>query len=128
MKKIFRFILTLTLLASALTSIYATGVGRILTLQVLKYESPENPITFDPERHRVPTRPLQCTIDPENGVTIPLVDKAEIELYEIYSEDEVCIIATPVEAEFIDTLFSLTGTLEIRISTTEYIYAGYVNI
>ncbi len=125
-KSIIIFTISLiSLLIPQLSSAYSFAP---LAVVFYRYYTMGPEVSIDDEGRRVPTRPLQCTIDPENGVTIPLVDKAEIELYEIYSEDEVCIIATPVEAEFIDTLFSLTGTLEIRISTTEYIYAGYVNI
>ena len=59
---------------------------------------------------------------------IPSVDKADIESYEIYTEDEICLLSTEDEREFIDMLFSLGGTVVIRINSCEISYMGIVTI
>lgn len=112
----------------SLCSFAFTAIGPF-SFQLIKTPHCDDPL--EPEQilgRRIPPRPIQCTIDPESGLIIPSLDKSDIELYEIYSDDNICLISTEDEQEFIDTLLSLTGTIEINIHTADYSYIGDVII
>lgn len=80
-----------------------------------------------PVRHRTPPRPLICTISP-NGINIQSVNTEEITAYDIYDTEGGCIASFTTEQDFISFIYSLDGTVEIRIHTDGYVFHGYVQL
>lgn len=62
----------------------------------------------------------------ENGVAIERVSESEIESYDIYASSGIQVGSFVSGAEFATTLFSLEGEYEVRFTTSEYVYIGYV--
>lgn len=79
-------------------------------------------------RHRMPTRPILCSISIEDGVSFDDGSNPDIVSYEIKDADNNPIAVTGDEADFIQTLFSLTGEYVIQFRTDEHIYYGSICI
>lgn len=95
----------------------------------LKETPEENPPKDNFNRHRLPGRPIMCSIDSETGVSIPGVDSSEIISFEIYDESgELCFATFNNEQDFVSFLFSLEGNYVIRFVTDEKQYKGYVSL
>lgn len=80
-----------------------------------------------PVRHRTPPRPLICTIS-TNGINIQSVNTEEIIAYDIYDTEGGCIATFTNEQDFISFIYSLEGTVEIRVHTDGYVFHGYVQL
>lgn len=76
--------------------------------------------------HRMPTRPILCSISIEDGVSFDDGSNPEIISYEIKDADNNPIAITGDEADFIQTLFSLTGEYVIQFRTDECVYYGSI--
>ena len=87
----------------------------------------ENPEDLDPESMRKPTRHINGSIDSENGIQIPGLDKSQVVSYELYSED-TCMGSWPDEEAFLMQLTQQDGLVEIRINLPEYFLSGYIEL
>ena len=81
-------------------------------------ELPDNGMRDNPER-------IPALIS-ENGVAIERVSESEIESYDIYASSGIQVGSFASGAKFATTLFSLEGEYEVRFTTSEYVYIGYV--
>ena len=81
-------------------------------------ENPENGKRDTPER-------LPASIT-ESGVTIERVSESDIESYDIYTPSGILLDSFGLGEEFATSLFSLKGEYELRFTTSEYVYVGYV--
>ena len=86
----------------------------------LEPENPENGKRDTPER--LPA----CVSD--GGVTIERVSESEIESYDIYTPSGILLDSFGSGEEFATYLFSLKGEYELRFTTSEYVYVGYVRM
>ena len=80
----------------------------------------ENTPIEDPARGRRSWQMCQmCTIDSQNGVKIPGVDKNDIITYEVWESADVCVGIFYSESEFLTLLPSMSGNVRIvfRLST-----------
>ena len=76
--------------------------------------------------HRLPSRPIECTISQETGVSIYDCPD-EIVSYEIWDADgNSCLTLCSEESDFLNDLFSLTGDFQIRFNSSDYTYVGYI--
>lgn len=76
----------------------------------------------------MPTRPIPCSISVDDGVSFDDGSNPEIISYEIKDADNNPVAVTGDEADFIQTLFSLTGEYEIQFRTDECVYYGSICI
>ena len=128
-KQIGRLLLfAMMLLASCTCTYAASGVSHSVEFKVhvqTGYEGNEK--DRDPETLRKPMAPLVGTIDSENGIQIPGLDKSLVLSYELYSE-EACLGSWCDEADLIMQLSEQYGFVEIRINMPEYYFSGYANL
>lgn len=116
--------------ASASFPAYSSGFGQFYQISLticpvgFSHET-ENNETGD-IRHRLPSRPILCTIDPDNGITFDAVSEPVIISYEITDVDGISLAVLPTETSFIQTLFSLTGEYGIKLTSSDYIYSGFI--
>jgi hypothetical protein len=125
-------ILTLFLIMVSCSIAVAWDTGQ--SVQVRLYASSATTNT-DPKpdeskdvRHRMPSRPILCSISIEDGVSFDDSTNPDIISYEIKDADNNPIAVTGDEADFIQTLFSLSGEYVIQFRTDEYIYYGSIGI
>lgn len=86
-----------------------------------------NETESDPESLRKPMSPLNGTIDSENGIQIPGLDKSQAVSYELYCEGS-CMGSWYDEADFLLQLSEREGIMEIRINMPEYYLSGYLTL
>lgn len=77
---------------------------------------------------RIPPRPIYCVINVENGVNITGMDDSPIIVFEIYDCYGSCIASFNEERDFVETLFNLTGDLEVRFHTDGHLLRGFVTL
>lgn len=77
---------------------------------------------------RLPSRPIKCTISLTDGVIIPGVNTSNIISYQIYDVSGIFIGMFSESDDFVSFLFSQNGTFEVRFTTEDYIYIGYVSL
>ncbi len=128
-KQISRLLLFATMLLASCACMYAVSEVSVnvqfkIHLQT-GYEGNEK--DYDQETLRKPTAPLTGTIDSENGIQIPGLDKSQVVSYELYSEG-ICLGSWCDETDFISQLSEQDGLLEIRINIPEYYFSGCVNL
>lgn len=125
-------ILTLFLIMLSCTVAIAWDNGH--SVQLKMYSSPsvsyseQNPDENKNILDRMPTRPILCSISIEDGVSFNDGSNPDIISYEIKDADDNTVAVTGDEADFIQTLFSLTGEYVIQFRTDEYVYYGGVCI
>lgn len=127
-----KHILTLFMILFSCSMALAWNNG--LSVQVKMFSSPmasyseQNP-DEDPENyHRMPTRPILCSISVDDGVSFADGSNPDIISYEIKDADNNPVAVTGDEADFIQTLFSLTGEYVIQFRTDQYVYCGSICI
>lgn len=77
--------------------------------------------------HRVPARPINCSICAESGVIFH-GSSDEIISYEIWDIDGgMCLFASSDEYSFISEIFASDGEFQIRMYSDVYIYTGYIS-
>ena len=76
----------------------------------------------------MPTRPILCSISVDDGVSFDDGSNPDIVSYEIKDADNNPIAITGDEADFIQTLFSLTGEYMIQFRTDQYVYLSLIHI
>ena len=64
----------------------------------------------------------------ESGVTIERVSESEIDSFDIYTPSGILLDSFGSGEEFATSLFSLNGEYELRFTTSEYVYVGYVRM
>jgi len=79
-------------------------------------------------KHRAPSRPITCSINQDSGIVIPNVDTADIDSFEVYDENQMCIASFVDEEEFISFIFSYTGAAEIHLNFDTYTLTGYISL
>jgi len=109
--------------AMAATGSYVPHTVVMKPYIIEKPENPENPEEGNQER-RIPSRPVQCTIDPEGGVQFVGMDKPDILSFEVYDLSGECVAVFGDEAAFLEYLFAQTGELQIRLITADWAYIG----
>ena len=121
-------ILTLFLIMVSCSIAVAWDTGQSVHVKLLSSSATTNtdpkPDESTDVRHRMPTRPILCSISIEDGVSFDDGSNPEIISYEIKDADNNPVAVTGDEADFIQTLFSLTGEYVIQLQTCEYIYYG----
>lgn len=100
---------------------------KILSSPTTSY-SEQNPNEGNENYHRMPTRPVLCNISVEDGVTFCDGSGPDIISYEIKDADNNPVAVTSDEADFVQTLFSLSGDFVVLFCTDEYVYYGHVNL
>lgn len=82
----------------------------------------------DKRGYRSPASPVTIYISEAGGVQIPQSDKGGIISYSVYNEDEECISTFTNEADFVDFVFTWTGTVQVRIEFADYYLAGWLEL
>lgn len=116
-------LLMMLLLPNMMLSI-EVGATQTVNLQK-KPVKKEHHQDLDREGTRKPSLPIVCTIS-EQGVQseIPTED---IISYELWDAVGSCLLSVPDDKEFVHQLYSFPqGEYEIRITTDEYLYIGYI--
>lgn len=89
--------------------------------------SEQNPDENKNNHHRMPPRPILCSLSIEDGVTFCDGSNPDIISYEIQDADGKPVAVFSDGADFVQTLFSLTGQFKVRFHSDEYVYYGYVS-
>lgn len=125
-------ILTLLLILFSCSMAFALNHGQVIQMNLRSFQVSDDSEAKNNESrenyHRMPTRPILCSISVEDGVSFDDGSNPEIISYEIKDADNNPIAITGDEADFIQTLFSLTGEYVIQFRTDEYVYYGGVCI
>ena len=91
-------------------------------------EKPEY-IDDSPLGHRMPQRPVICTISRRDGVLLQSTGAGEIISYEIRTADgQTCLFVSDSEADFIEVLFQMQGDLLIIFQTETTTFSGYLTV
>lgn len=90
-------------------------------------EEPDYPINLPPNKHRMPPKPIYCTIT-SDGIIISSTNADDIGTYEVFDIDGVCVAIFENEQDFISYIFSTSGTIEIRFHLDEYVLHGYLSL
>ncbi len=91
------------------------------------WDDPDYPIDPPPHKHRMPPKPIYCTITSDN-IIISSTNADDIGTYEVFDIDGVCVAIFENEQDFISYIFSTSGTIEIRFHLDEYILQGYLSL
>lgn len=98
----------------------------ILSLRKQPTQNGDREWDIDREGNRAPSIPIECIIDKNTGIIIPDYIE-EFVTYEIWDIEGInCISICMDEFEFINILFSISGNYQIRFSSTNYMYIGYL--
>ena len=102
----------------------------IITSVHLKYYAggDDDKVRKDNLGYKAPARPVTIYISEAEGVQIPQSDKGGIISYSVYNEDEECISTFTNEADFVDFVFTWTGTVQVRIEFADYYLAGWLEL
>lgn len=77
--------------------------------------------------NRIPSCPIICTISETDGIQIDLCND-DIYAYEVWNETaETCFASYNDETDFVQYIFSIPGTYQIKLITEEYVYTGYIS-
>ena len=110
------------------SSVMNTACYAITLNKVTAEETDPFHVNDTPRGPRIPSRPIECTISQETGVTIYDCPD-EIVSYEIWDADgNSCLSLCSDESDFLNDLFSLTGDFQIRFNSSDYTYIGYLSI
>lgn len=124
--------LTLILITLSCSVTFALNNGQSVQIPLYKSSDTSNhdrkPDESRNVRHRIPSRPILCLISVEDGVTFDDGSNPDIISYEIKDADNNPVAVTGDEADFIQTLFSLTGEYVIQLRTDECVYYGSICI
>lgn len=118
-------LLMMLLLPNTMLSIEANNSQTVILQK--KPVKKEHNQELDREGTRMPSRPIVCTIS-DQGVQseIPTED---IISYELWDAVGSCLLYVPDDKEFVYQLYSFPQEeYELRITTDEYVYIGYVSI
>lgn len=82
----------------------------------------------DKDGRRMPSRPVIITITDGQGVMIPGVENEEVISYSIYTEDGILVAMYTDDIDFAAAVFTMTGTIEIRIALDGYALCGWMDL
>lgn len=122
------FLLAVILIMSSTTVFATSGFNYMVHFKInvqTQYDNPDK--DWDPEGMRKPGKPIIGTIDSENGIQIPGLDKSQVVSYELYCEGS-CMGSWYDEAGFLLQLSEQEGIMEIRINMPEYYLSGYLTL
>lgn len=108
----------------------ASGFSYLVQFQRHSYAqsgSPEGPDDYDFEGKRTPGKPVLGTIDTQNGVQIPGLDKSAVVSYELYEED-ANMGTWYDETSFMSAIADYGGYMQIRINLPQYYLCGYAEL
>ena len=89
----------------------------------------EDPEPEEFPRHKLPVRPVTCTISSENGVNISGVETSDIISFDVYDQSgELCLASFINDMDFVTFLFSLEGDYTLRFVTDGKTYIGYISL
>lgn len=92
-------------------------------------EQDEIPKIIDPDKgRRTSAWYFLCNISCETGVDIQGIDDFVVLSYEMADESGVTLGIFTDEAEFVQTLYSVSGNWRISIHAEEYTLTGYVSL
>lgn len=123
MKKFLIALILLLGMSLALSPLTVQADSLELDVRTQLVHNPKN----DPDGNRVPSRPIFITIN-VNGVTIQSSDKSEATSYVIYDEDGMLIASYADDKEFAAAIFSMSGTIQIRIEFDDYALQGWLTL
>lgn len=125
-------LLTLFLITFSCSMTLALGSESFLQVRLyssmISDESEKIPDENTGVYHRMPTRPILCSISVDDGVSFDDGSNPDIISYEIKDADNNPVAVTGDEADFIQTLVSLTGEYVIQFRTDQYVYCGSICI
>lgn len=131
MRNVLSFLLLVLLYSVALASEYSIEDEQYIKLNLLavpdasgKDREPDDDLN---NKRRLPSLFVSCIID-ENGVSFQMDTTPEIIGYEIYDSESVLIYSVGDEEDFIQTLFSLSGSYTVVFRTEEYAYIGSIKL
>lgn len=93
---------------------------------LLQTEPSEHNQDLDREGNRAPSRPVYCTIS-EEGVLITGVSRPEILLYEIFDEDEICLVSTSEDQIFLNFILSHSGIMTVKFTLEDKCLSGQLD-
>lgn len=114
-----------TLAALLLLMVFSTGVILAESREVVLVKALASHVDEKPNEHRMPARPIQCTIS-EEGIFIQGYDSSEILYYEVYDLEGACLFSTVNQEEFISYILTDKNCLEIRFNIPGFILKGYI--
>lgn len=135
MKQIIKLRILLLISLLCLLSLKANAQIQTLTYTVTTFVQSKFSIGNDDDNknrdndgYRAPSRPITIYISETEGLQIPQVNKDEIISYSIYNEDEVCVSTFTDETDFVNFVFSWTGTVQVRIEFEDYYLVGWMEL
>lgn len=116
-----------TLMVFVLLATSSVGVIMAESRELILFKTQVIHVDEEPSEHRVPSRPIQCSIS-EDGIFIQGYGVGDIISYEAYDLNGVCLMATDNALEFASLILSVEtdGQIEVRLTTEDYILKGYV--
>lgn len=123
----FFMILFSTLLGSSLTLVTANNPTSTIPVQLQKKGKHNNPKPdLGSTGNRLPSQRFFCTISTTEGVKTEIEEN--IQTYELWTIDSSFCMAYYVdETEFVEYVFSHPGEYEMRLTTDDYSYSGYLS-
>lgn len=92
----------------------------------LKKQYKEHKQDLDPEGVRMPPRNITCFITPDEFQSE--IDPNDIISYEVWNEaGDICKATFIEDIPFCQYLFNSPDNYQIRISTTDFIFIGYIS-
>ncbi len=99
-----------------------------ITLIEVNQDSDSKDVGDGRHGHRMPPRPIDCSISKKGGIQIYSTDTFDIVAYEVYTIDGVPVASFTEEDSFVDYLYSSVGNMEIRFVTNESLLIGYISL
>lgn len=128
LKKVLYTLIMIVMFAMAQFVIANSYTSQTVLLTKIKSDptKPEK-IEPDPEGRRIPPKPIICTISQNQGLEIE-GDFEEIIAYQVLDSDgEIMVAAFIDEGDFIDYIFSVSDSCQIRLVTENYALIGYID-
>lgn len=127
--KLRRFLTLVAAMLMTCACLYAdSGTRNSVQFQVIVQTEPnQNPEDEDPEGIRMPGKSIVGTIDIENGIHIPGLDKSQVTSYQVYTDNE-CLGVWYNEPDFIMQLSELEGPAEIRINFSGCYLSAWIDL
>lgn len=121
------FAMITVLLVPQMTKALNIGMTYTVNMQKLKREEPKKGELNNRDGNRIPPRPIICTISETDGIQIDLCND-DIYAYEVWNETaETCFASYNDETDFVQYIFSIPGTYQIKLITEEYVYTGCIS-
>ena len=77
--------------------------------------------------HRTGTAPIVCSIGIDDLI-ISGTDVSEIVLFEIYDDSGFCLANFSNKEDFLNYIFTIRGTVEIKFHTEIYVLSGWIEL